>query len=79
MKQLTDLFHKCFYNGLTFDCNGSKGTICIYSINDYGDVKIITYGSLKKWSLGKPEDELNRMHQEVNTFIESHYVKESAI
>lgn len=72
MDQLIKLFNKCLNNKLIFDCNSPKGQVCIYQINDSGEVDIVTYGMFT-------EDDLNGIHQEVDAYLESQIAKENVV
>lgn len=64
----TELALTCMRNGLQFDCS-SNGIICIFTDTDDG-LTTLTYGYIKDWEHDAPEDELERMLEQVSEHLE---------
>lgn len=70
-KLLKDLVWKCFDNNLSIDLDSTNyGSVTVW---DYTEEKAITVseGSLKNWISEEPRETLNRMHKEVDAYINS--------
>ena len=72
MELLTDLVTKCWNNNLAIDLSPHNyGSVAVWDFTnkDKKTSRRITEGSLKEWVDESPEDTLNRMHKEVDAYL----------
>ena len=75
MKSLNELVSKCWDNDLSIDINPHPfGSITIWDFSSKFDGREnsnhrITEGNLKNWKQESAEGALNRMHQEVDAYL----------
>lgn len=77
MKLLTDLVWKCYKNDLAIDIAPKNyGSVTVWDHLENEAVNV-TEGYLKNWKWETPEDALNRMHKEVDAYLDKEYIQTS--
>jgi len=70
-KLFKELAWKCYENDLAFDFSHHVNQVRIYKILVVGDeIEYITEGYIKNWEWEAPVDALERMHKELDEYLE---------